>query len=811
MPIKKTSAQRWQVTRTICTLVTGVCLLVAALTARPDQSASALSVPGVTNLDVVLVIDQSGSMWERNDPPIAANGVVKNPGWRIVAANLLAEWLATDQTGAHHQLSVIMFGTHATTIFPLQEIASEQSQAAVQKAITEHNQNMGATDILAALQLAKAELDKGRTGPNTRKAIIFLSDGMCEPGTNATAADGRKCEQDIRHLIQSEFTSGNVPIFTIALTSDAFKQDTLHSVYKNLWQEISVTTGGDYYEPVQAERELLASFVKILQRLFGLPIQAPPAPIDAPNESVFDLPAGLLQAGFTTIKYEPTITMTVIRPDGSPIIAGEPSVQHSKSALTENYTIARPPSGTWRVKVGGQGKVVLIASAFARPQPTIDRLSPAGAHPLGKPMLIQVRVLDANRIEQTPQTFTLNAILPDGSLAPLPLTTSGATYSAVLQDTHLPGAYSLQFGGKLDDQVINVQQSVMVVTAPWLQVIKPQPGVENPANVPVPVQTLLMLGAMPWTQQAPGDRVEVVARVSGSNGQPIDAQFLRPMSGGLYSGTITADAEGTYTANLQLSYTPATGEGFVDNAQTPFTVKGVLISAATPPVPLPTPVQTPVPERGGLLSQLDFSPELALLALGILGCVALLLLVTAMRQVKVLSGMRNDVQQTATRDFMYRTLRAREVGALLRAPDGWQLVTEQIVADALHCNISINGNAGILDVSTVPAPKFTVITHECNEVVFTTQPDSLRQMRLIKERDRVIDVSAISDAVHLDMGLLWNNILEQRNMRHVSPPWSAHWYVVVHEAGARAAGMRIMRSRKKWSISRLFAPRRSRS
>ena len=65
--------------------------------------AAQIAVPGVTNLDIVLVIDESGSMWERNDPQIFnPDGTVKNPGWRIVAANLLAQWLATDPVSYTH-------------------------------------------------------------------------------------------------------------------------------------------------------------------------------------------------------------------------------------------------------------------------------------------------------------------------------------------------------------------------------------------------------------------------------------------------------------------------------------------------------------------------------------------------------------------------------------------------------------------------------------------------------------------------------------------------------------------------------------
>src|SRR5689334_750366 len=85
-----------------------ISLIVLVLMSSATPSAGQNPNPtGISNLDIVLVIDESGSMWETNDPQIKAAGQVTNPGWRIVGANLLAEWLGVDQSGSRHRLSVI--------------------------------------------------------------------------------------------------------------------------------------------------------------------------------------------------------------------------------------------------------------------------------------------------------------------------------------------------------------------------------------------------------------------------------------------------------------------------------------------------------------------------------------------------------------------------------------------------------------------------------------------------------------------------------------------------------------------------------
>ena len=778
--------------------------------AQASQSPAQQTIPGVTNLDVVLVIDQSGSMWDRNDIQVLnPDGSIKTPSSRIVAAELLGEWLATDQSGAHHQLGVIMFGYDAQVVFPLQEIQSPQAQAAYKKALIDGNKPMGGTNILEALQLAKAELDKGRSGPDVRKALIFLSDGVCEPVDNTTDALRQQCEQDIRTMVQSEFGADKAgSIFTIALSSDAFKQDPANRIFKNLWQEMSVTTGGDYYEPAAAGAALLDSFVKIMQRLFGLPIQSPPAAVDAPATITVTLQPALQQVGFTLIKYGQGISMTLTRPDRTTIDPSTSGVRHSMSEWTESYNITRPPGGQWVANILGNGKVVLITVPFAQKRYTVERTQPANAHPQGKPMDIQVSVLKTDLAPQTVNAFQVSVQAPDGITTKLPVTAVGASYRATLTNTEELGTYSLDFSGSIQDDTLSAQQSVRVVTAPWLRIVDPQPGAVFSASAAIPVRVQVMLNTNALEAPGLGNQLEAVVRLLDPAGQVSDMQLLHPVSGGLYSGTITAATQGLQVAQAQLNYNPASGEKYQDIAQVPLDIKGVaplvVPSTATsiPPTPEPTVDVTPNSPQPVSLSANLMIFVYALAGLGALVVISQLLLVFALR------GLRKAFQQTSDQqDLVTHSRPGFETNLKEQATQGWQDVAAQVTADALHQTIAVDRTAGILDSTAVPCPRFTIITSDGREVIYTTDPRMLRQMKLIRRQDQVVDVSAISKTRHVDAGMLWHYAMVEHGRDSAFPPSSAHWYVVVRKPGARTAGMQAMRRPRGW-LTRLFKSHR---
>ena len=143
---------------------------------------------------------------------------------------------------------------------------------------------------------------------------------------------------------------------------------------------------------------------------------------------------------------------------------------------------------------------------------------------------------------------------------------------------------------------------------------------------------------------------------------------------------------------------------------------------------------------------------------------------------------------------------------ILRAPDGWQRIAGQILADALNRNVSVDESFGILNVSSEPAPRFTVVTRDFRVVIFTTGLRTARKARMIRKGDRVVDVTRRSLSSHTGASMLWQHATVERNMNQLSPPSAAHWYIIA-QSGSKARRSRtpIVRHRSPVSLRRLVS------
>ena len=195
----------------------------------------------------------------------------------------------------------------------------------------------------------------------------------------------------------------------------------------------------------------------------------------------------------------------------------------------------------------------------------------------------------------------------------------------------------------------------------------------------------------------------------------------------------------------------------------------------------------------------------------VLGGLGIILTLSFLLLAVIVSGFRRAYQRSISQQSRaLRDEREKELAQQLQSAHGWQQVAEQIVADALREAVSVDGDAGILDVAAEPSPKFTILLRDKREVVFTTSPRLMKKVKLIRRGDRVVDVTARSLSNHIDAGILWYYMLATRNLARVTPPSSAHWYVVVRQAGAKVVSTRSLPDGKikalPVTIRRLLAP-----
>jgi hypothetical protein len=146
----------------------------------------------------------------------------------------------------------------------------------------------------------------------------------------------------------------------------------------------------------------------------------------------------------------------------------------------------------------------------------------------------------------------------------------------------------------------------------------------------------------------------------------------------------------------------------------------------------------------------------------------------------VLRGIRKTYQKSLdSQNAALMEQRTRDVSYRMQDETGWQIVAEQLMADALAEPVSIDGEAGILDATVEPAPKFTLASRDGREFTFTIAPNLLKKQRLLQRGDKVFDISGLSPRSHADASMLWEYVMFSRRLWRVTPPSNAKWYVAV--------------------------------
>ncbi|MGR9106121.1 MAG: FHA domain-containing protein [Gammaproteobacteria bacterium] len=212
-------------------------LLVAASQESIAQGQPGAEGSNTREVDVVLVLDNSGSM-KGNDPGFLIKKAVTG----------FAESLNQES-----MLAIVVFDTNAKTILNLTKVSTSGFADLLGRALDHIDYSGQRTDIPGGLERALHELQTNGS-PNADSVVVFLTDGIVDLGSRAKNTERSRF---LHEVLLPELKKEGIHVYGVALSQDADMQ---------LVQGLSSETEGSYH-PVMKASELLQAFQKINSRI----------------------------------------------------------------------------------------------------------------------------------------------------------------------------------------------------------------------------------------------------------------------------------------------------------------------------------------------------------------------------------------------------------------------------------------------------------------------------------------------------------------------------------------------------------------
>lgn len=326
-------------------------------------------------LDVILIIDQSNSLWE-------LGGIGSDPQMlRMEGAHLFATYLGVDSQDRNYRLGLIFFGTHPMLLVPLTSLTDAAERQVLLSTLSQQPEPMGWTDINAALSLAYQELfESERADPTHATAIVIFTDGrpQTEEQDSPTAEDAYL--SDLRSWI-TRFTNRSTAVFTVLLGNTATDADPqIRDIYRPLWMSLAGSGTGVRFYDARSSQDLAAIYHDVVVQLHQSRSQGAilNQMVEGATQIRVEIPTGWRWANFVIHKSDPTLKVSILRPDGSLLQVGDPDLQYAGErgqTSHEVWSVDRPPGGEWMVQTQGQGMVTIwldyqLLPATPTPLPT---------------------------------------------------------------------------------------------------------------------------------------------------------------------------------------------------------------------------------------------------------------------------------------------------------------------------------------------------------------------------------------------------------------------------------------------------------
>ena len=564
----------------------------------------------VPSLDVIMLVDESETMWNHTD----------TEGVRVNTVNFFIDMLSSERSGPAHRLGIVAFGTEPTvipyTLLDSQAAAEElkEQYAAVHKSIKPHK-DAEYTDINKALRAALAMIEQ-EGDPNRKPAILLVSDGQPtnpqvseKKGRDTVTAYLDETRSLLERLGDRPYVDSicpaprGVPLYMVGIGIDKLGESSspdFIALYKEFWQGVSDRAGG-YYKETERVQEMQGISTYIFSELLCTPA-TPPLAVHSPQVLEYQVYSSYYQIFFTiSAKDNPELEAKVYRPreDGT---AGEVALRKDEKGVSWqsndiDYEVwgvryTEPWAGTWRVALEGEGRAEFSYVFF--PNMTISLYEPGGGFlPADQPFAIRARILDENgHIVDVPlKDFQVEIEGAKGFRKQLPLEKDDDSFVAQLEALEQTGEYSLTLNALLPDGTpLYEHKWVTLISAPWVEVTEPTQGSSYVPAEPIPLQARVHLAGA-----ASFEDIKLIATllkddktvqtVEMSRGDTLSQAGENVVA---YSGDFRpVEDDGDYAVQAEMMAILPGGRVFYHE------ITPILVSVVAPPTPTPSP--TPVP------------------------------------------------------------------------------------------------------------------------------------------------------------------------------------------------------------------------
>ena len=369
--------------------------VAAAPLAAPRQTGAGQALPADPLFDIVLVSDQSVSMWD-------CDGVGSDPELlRVDAVHLFINYLGADSSSQRFRLGLIHFGGKVQVMAPLTSMSADAMRSQLAE-VAANPAPIPWTDPLQALQAARTMLRE--TGqPDSRRVIVLMTDG--EPAWPDDAAVDAAGYKTALHGLAQALAQEATALYVVQLTNpNTTCNQRMITEWMSVWEAIVATAGAGAIQTATSAADLLPIYHTIVRDLMvretgnqaqSRPlVEAQPLVEREPYTVTVVVDAPLTSMTLVVLKQAADTHVAVWGPLGEVARTSTPGVAVTGSGgKQEVWRVVAPALGVWQVVLLGRGEVTVwqdrvipLPTPTPLPLPTnTATLTPTPAPPTATP------------------------------------------------------------------------------------------------------------------------------------------------------------------------------------------------------------------------------------------------------------------------------------------------------------------------------------------------------------------------------------------------------------------------------------------